>query len=338
MVMKKSNISRKLQRKLYQDYEIELFDLQTMKEGFLFEQDCRGNSRATIQYYDGNITRFIAYLEEQGLVTDTSSISKQQIQKYILYLRNTKKWAKTAHIKSGDYLVSKSIQTYIRALKAWAAWMESEGYVEEGTSVMIKLPKATKRLKEILSEEEIQDIIKFLEAKQENHYRDLLILMIFLECGLRLEEVTILKLSNINLKQNTMKVLGKGDKERIVVFGANLQKILFKYINQERHKPANKRIDSLFLKCDGTPITQSTIKQLFRRLKDKLGMEKLHPHLCRHTFCTMYLVNGGDIFSLKQLTGHESFEILNNYVHLASSTVNMKGKSLSVLDTMKLKI
>ena len=94
----------------------------------------------------------------------------------------------------------------------------------------------------------------------------------------------------------------------------------------------------MFLKCDGTPITQSTIKQLFRRLKDKLGMEKLHPHLCRHTFCTLYLVNGGDIFSLKQLTGHESFEILNNYVHLASSTVNMKGKSLSILDTMKLKI
>ena len=115
MVMKKSSIARKLERKLYQDYEIELFDLQTMKEGFLFEQDCRGNSRATIQYYDGNITRFIAYLEEQGLDIDTSSISKEQIQKYILYLRNTKKWAKTAHIKSSEYVVSKSIQTYCKS-------------------------------------------------------------------------------------------------------------------------------------------------------------------------------------------------------------------------------
>jgi|BioPla2DNA2_1021312.scaffolds.fasta_scaffold13824_1 site-specific recombinase XerD len=338
MVMKKSNISRKLQRKLYQDYEIEVFDLQTMKEGFLFEQDCRGNSRATIQYYEGNITRFIAYLEEQDLPTDTSSISKEQIQKYILYLRNTKKWAKTAHIKSGEYLVSKSIQTYIRALKAWAAWMESEGYVEEGTSVMIKLPKATKRLKEILSEEEIQDIMKFLEAKPENHYRDLLIIMILLECGLRLEEVTKLKLKNIDLKQNTMKVLGKGDKERIVSYGVNLQRTIFKYINQERPEPANKRVESLFLKNDGTAITQDTVKQLFRRIKEKTEMDKLHPHLCRHTYCTMYLANGGDIFSLKMSTGHESFEILNNYVHLANSISNIKNKSLSLLDEMKLKV
>ncbi len=207
MVRRKSSIAKKLGRKLYQDYEIELFDLQTMKEGFLFEQDCRGNSRATIQYYDGNITRFIAYLEEQGLATDTSSISKEQIQKYILNLRNAKKWAKTAHIKSGDYLVSKSIQTYIRALKAWASWMESEGYLEEGIAAEIKLPKATKKMIEILNEEEIKEIIKFLEAKPENHYRDLLIIMIFLECGLRLEEVTKLKLKNINLKQNTMKPL-----------------------------------------------------------------------------------------------------------------------------------
>ena len=338
MVMRKSSIARKLGRKLYQDYEIELFDLQTMKEGFLFEQDCRGNSRATIQYYDGNITRFIAYLEEQGLDTDTSSISKEQIQKYILYLRNTKKWAKTAHIKSGEYLVSKSIQTYIRALKAWAAWMESEGYVEEGTSVMIKLPKATKRLKEILSEEEIQDIMKFLEAKPENHYRDLLIIMILLECGLRLEEVTKLKLKNIDLKQNTMKVLGKGDKERIVSYGVNLQRTIFKYINQERPEPANKRVESLFLKNDGTAITQDTVKQLFRRIKEKTEMDKLHPHLCRHTYCTMYLANGGDIFSLKMSTGHESFEILNNYVHLANSISNIKNKSLSLLDEMKLKV
>lgn len=137
-------------------------------------------------------------------------------------------------------------------------------------------------------------------------------------------------------RENTLKVLGKGDKERIVSYGVNLQKIVFKYINQERPEPASKKIDSLFLKNDGVPITQATIKQLFRRLKDKLKMEKLHPHLCRHTFCTMYLANGGDIFSLKQMTGHESFEILNNYVHLASSMVSIKNRSLSLLDDMEM--
>lgn len=83
-----------------------------------------------------------------------------------------------------------------------------------GIAAEIKLPKATKKVIEILNEEEI---IKLLEAKPENHYRDLLIIMILLECGLRLEEVTKLKLKNINLKQNTMKVLGKETRSESLV-------------------------------------------------------------------------------------------------------------------------
>ena len=338
MIKSTNQKTRKLKGRNYYEDEVEVFDLQRMMEGFLLEQNCRGNSKATVKYYEGNILRFISYLEEQKVDTDTSSITKEQIQKYIVYLKNTKKWVKTENIKSNEQIASKSIQTYIRAMKVWITWMEEEGYLARNVSAEIKLPKATKKVLEILSEEEISEIFRCLESKNKNCFRDLLIIMVLFECGLRLEEATTLKLQNINIKQNTMKVLGKGNKERVVSYGVNVQKMLFKYINQERSEPANKKIDSLFLKNDGYPITQSTIKQLFRRLKGKLKMEKLHPHLLRHTYCTMYLANGGDIFSLKQSTGHESFEILNNYVHLAGAIVNIKNKSLSLIDGMKLKI
>jgi len=216
--------------------------------------------------------------------------------------------------------------------------MEEEGYLNSVVSAEIKLPKAATKIIEILNEEEISEIFKYLENKKINHQRDLTIVMTFLECGVRLEELTIVKLSNIKLNQNTLKVLGKGNKERIVSYGVNLQKMLYKYINQERPVPANKKVDSLFLKQDGMPISQAVIKKLFRQMKEKLDIEKLHPHIFRHTYCTMYLANGGDIFSLKQSTGHESFEILNNYVHLASSLSNIKNKSLSLIDGMKLKV
>jgi len=338
MIKTRSQTTKRQDTRMYQDEEFEVFDLEKMKEGFILEQSCRGNSKATVEYYKGNITRFISYIEEQDLNTDTSSITKEQIKKYILYLKNSKKWVKTEYIKSDDNLTSKSVQTYIRALKAWMAWMEEEGYLNSSVSSQIRLPKATSKVIEILNEEEIKEIFKYLESKKENHLRDILLLMLLIECGLRLEEITIIKFSNIKPNQNTIKVLGKGNKERIVSFGVNLQKMLFKYINQERPEPANKKIDSLFLKKDGMPISQATIKQLFRRLKGKAKMEKLHPHLCRHTFCTMYLAQGGNIFSLKQITGHESFEILNNYVHLASTITNIRDKSLSLLDGMKLKI
>lgn len=315
----------------------EFFDLQKMKDGFLLEQKCRGNSVETVKYYEGNISRFIRYLEEFKIDTDTSAITKDEIKRYIVYLKGTKKWEKTEFITSDKQLASKSVQTYIRALKAWVSWIEDEGYLDNVVSKDIKLPKASAPAVEILTEDEIKKILKYLEDKKVNNLRDQVILMVLIECGIRLEEVTKLMINNVRLNQNTLKVLGKGNKERFVSFGVNLQRIFFKYINQERPEPANAKTESLFLKQDGTPITQSTIKQLFRRLGNKTGITKIHPHLCRHTYCTMYLARGGDIFSLKQSTGHESFEILNNYVHLASTIVNLKDKSLSLLDSMKLK-
>jgi integrase/recombinase XerC/integrase/recombinase XerD len=266
------------------------------------------------------------------------SVSKDQIKKYILYLKKAKKWKDTEFIESDDMLSSISVQTYVRAIKAWISWMEEEGYIIEPVSSGVKLPKAVKSVIEILTDDEIKIIAKFLDGKKQNKLRDLLIVMLFLECGLRLEEATKLKLKNIQLSQNSLTVLGKGQKERIVSFGVNLQKLIYKYINQERPTPVTPKVDALFLLNDGRPVTQSTIKQLFKRMKRKTGIEKLHPHLLRHTFCTLYLLNNGNIYSLKQQTGHESFEILNNYVHLASTLTNNKTKSLSLLDNMKIKI
>ena len=82
-------------------------------------------------------------------------------------------------------------------------------------------------------------------------------------------------------------------------------------------------------------FTQATIKQLFRCLRGKTGIKKIYPHLLKHTYCTMYLAEGGDIFSLRLSTEHESFSVLNNYVDLASTIVHIKDKSLSLLDRIK---
>ncbi len=117
MIKKRNQKTRKQSGRYYQEDEIQVFELQRMMEGFLLEQNCKGNSQATVKYYEVNIIRFIGYLEEQGIDTDTSSITKQQIQRYILYLKSSKKWSKTDHIESSEQLTSKSIQTYIKHLR-----------------------------------------------------------------------------------------------------------------------------------------------------------------------------------------------------------------------------
>ena len=148
-------------RKIQQKKKINTFGLLEMMEGFLLEQNCRGNSVATITFYDDNIKKFINFLEAQGFALDTSSLTKVIIQKYILFLKTSKKWASLKHYKSDGLLSTKSIQTYLRAVKAWCAWQEEEGYIEVGLASGVKLPKASKTIIEILTEEEIQTLTKY---------------------------------------------------------------------------------------------------------------------------------------------------------------------------------
>ena len=119
------------------------------------DQSCRGNSEATIAYYKGNINRFLEYLNDQGLDTNTASVSKDQLKKYILYLKTMKKWRKNEFIESDKLLTTKSVQTYTRAIKVWFSWMEEEDYIEVDVSKEVKLPKAANKVIEILTEEDI---------------------------------------------------------------------------------------------------------------------------------------------------------------------------------------
>jgi site-specific recombinase XerD len=185
---------------------------------------------------------------------------------------------------------------------------------------------------EILEDAEIRRILDYLKNKRQNTQRDLLLVMMLYECGLRLSEVVGLKLADVKLSGNTMKVLGKGNKERVVAFGANLGRLIFRYINQERPEAFGKT-DAFFLMQNGKGISAAVVKRLFRNMQVKLDMPRLHPHLLRHTFCTTYLRRGGDIFTLKAMTGHESFQILNMYLHLAKG-MDAISNSISLLDNL----
>ena len=112
--------------------------------------------------------------------------------------------------------------------------------------------------------------------------RDLAILSIFLDSGLRLSELVGLRVQDVHLQQGWLKVYGKGDKERIVPFGVRATKVLSRYVTFFR--PQDLETDSFFVNIDGGPITQNTIKMLFVRLQQRSGVERLHPHLMRHTF------------------------------------------------------
>jgi site-specific recombinase XerD len=187
------------------------------------------------------------------------------------------------------------------------------------------------RVIEVLSEEEVAALLAAVDADTTSGARDLGMLTLFLDSGLRLSELVGLEAGDVHLDEQWLKVMGKGSKERIVPFGARTAKVLSRYITFFRPEG---EIDTLFLCCDGGPITLNTVKMLFTRLRRRSGIERLHAHLLRHTFATSYLMAGGDVFTLQAILGHTTLEMTRRYVNLASAHVAVQHRRFSPMDRL----
>ncbi len=128
--------------------------------------------------------------------------------------------------------------------------------------------------------------------------------------------------------------MGKGSKERIVPIGKYIQMTLWSYIDKVRPEPINPDYNNLFLTQAGKPITENTSLMVFSRLARSSGVERLHAHLCRHTFAINYLLNGGDIFSLREILGHTTLEMVNHYLHFTSSQITAQHRKYSPMDRL----
>ncbi len=238
---------------------------------------------------------------------------------------------------SGDdeFLSAKTVQCHVRTLKAFFSWLHREGYTDENKLQKLKLPKALKRIIEPLSNEEISRILAATNTRAPAAVRDYAVVVTLLDTGLRASELMNLKLQDAHVEQRYLKVMGKGNKERLVPIGSHAQKALLRYIYHSR--PESNHVNNLFLTLDGHPMTTNGLKLMLSRLAKKSGVNRLPPHLCRHTtFAINYLMNGGDVFSLQEILGHTSLEMVRNYLSLTSSQVRAQHYRLSPMDCMNL--
>ncbi len=129
--------------------------------------------------------------------------------------------------------------------------------------------------------------------------------------------------------------MGKGAKERVVPIGKYVSMKLWHYVDRVRPRPTISGCDNLFLSRGGKPITANAIKLVFSRLAKSSGVERFHAHLCRHTFAINYLLNGGDIFSLKEILGHTTLAMVSHYLHFTSSQITDKHHKYSPMDKLQ---
>ena len=268
---------------------------------FLKEKEALGCSEATLIFYRSCLDRFSVFLDLKKC--EYIDFNKSLYIDYVAYLKSCR-------------LSPISIQSYIRGLRCFNSWSISSGAVDSDYNKFCLLPKAPKPLIVPLFDAEIAAIYSTFKSDFFG-VRNKAIFSLFLGSGIRLQEA-LAPFSSLSLDYGFLKVLGKGSKERFVPLSNTF---IRDYSVYRVYDPGSA---SLFSSCSGAPLTYDGLKDIFRKIAKESGVLRLYPHLCRHTFATRFLEEGGDLFVLKEILGHSSVEICKRYIHMSSNAVQRK--------------
>ena len=206
-------------------------------------------------------------------------------------------------------------------LKSFFKFLVFEGYLKTSPMSNIESPKLGRKLPDILNVEEISQMISSIDVNEKFGQRNKTIIEILYGTGIRVSELIELKISNIFFKENIIRVVGKGDKERFVPIGMQAKKSVNDYINNKRNhqKIEESSNDVLILSKDGKKLTRHMIFTLIKNISIKSGItKKISPHTFRHSFASHLLKNGADLRTIQLILGHENITTTEIYTHLDS--------------------
>lgn len=271
----------------------------------------RGYSSNTVDSYRRDIYKFQEYMKKEN--ASFNDVESNLIRNFLLE-------------ETLNGISKRSSQRRLVAMRRFYEWMLKEGKVKFNPFKIITSPKLDKTLPDFLHQEEIDQLFEE-DSKREDFLalRDHAILELLYASGLRVSELVSLTLESLNPNQRTIRVKGKGNKERIVPYSIECKKALDKYINECRNEIIAKNkienpTNALFLNSRGEGITTRGVEYILKSIEKKIGMElDLHPHKMRHSFATHLLDEGVDLRVIQEILGHESLETTQVYTHVSTS-------------------
>lgn len=274
-------------------------------------KNVRKYSLNTINSYISDINIFLEYLHIQKL--NYKDVNHEVIRSYLKYLDEKK------YKNSSINRILSSLNDYYNYLTKCK--VTKYNYFED-----INRPRKEKRLPNFINYSEYMSLLATVE-KEENEFlkaRNLLLLEILFDTGLRVSEAVNIKINNINKKEQSIKVLGKGNKERIVYYGDYAKNYLEDYLNLRRNINIVDK-EYLFLNKNYTRLTRRGVEYLISDISKKaLLRQKISPHTLRHSFATEMLNNGCDIRSVQELLGHKSLSTTGIYTHVTNEVVRQE--------------
>jgi integrase/recombinase XerD len=268
----------------------------------------RSLSKNTIAAYENDLRRYCNYLEERK-INSPRSIKLRDIQKFITEL-------------SELGLTKRTIARNISAIKSFHKFLLQEDIVTKDATEFLDAPKIPQKLPEVLDIEEIEEILDQIDLNTGKGIRDRAIIETLYSTGLRVSELISLKKSEVYLEENVIRVLGKGNKERIVPFGKCAEDAIKKYIKGTRFRLARKGKGQniLFLNMRGKPLSRMGIWKIIQNYVKLTGIKKqVSPHIFRHSFATHLLEGGANLRAVQEMLGHVDISTTQIYTHLDKS-------------------
>ena len=269
----------------------------------------RGSAARTLEAYSADMADYLAFLDEIG-VTDVAAITRDTIVAY------------EADLAERGYATS-SIDRHVSVLKGFHKFCVREGFATVNPTATVRLPKPDAKLPDVLSIEQVDRLIAQVEGDDPAALRDRAMLEVLYGCGLRVSELVGLDLGNCVFEEGYLRVIGKGDKERIAPISGCAAAALTRYLEEGRpafEKPGAPTA-AVFLNARGGRLTRQSVHRIVARAGLGIGVKNLHPHTLRHSFATHMLSGGADLRVIQEILGHSDISTTQIYTHVNRSHI-----------------
>ncbi len=261
----------------------------------------RSMSPNTVASYCSDVSGFLEYMSD-----DILSAQSADVEEYAGRL---------------EHLSKRSQARLLSSLRSFFDWLVIEGYLKDNPCDVVDYPKLGRYLPDVLSLPEIEDMISSVDLSSWQGLRDRAILEVLYGCGLRVSEAVALTRSSLYMDQGFVRVIGKGNKERLVPIGDIATEAVKAYMEVRPAAADSRSDDVLFLNRFGRPLSRQSMFKMIKQQALICDIRKnISPHTFRHSFATHLVENGADLRAVQELLGHESITTTEIYTHVDSST------------------
>lgn len=299
--------------------------LENSENLYLKKCKAQGLATSTLINYHYCLQTFFNYCHSKG-VQEAEQVDQFLLMDFLGHIKE--KYSSTT--TKDKFIVIKALFSYLSKIQA----------IPENPAQDLQKPKVNKKMVPAFSPEEVKEILQEYDKNTFLGFRNYVIMALLFGTGIRKSELLNICLHDIDFPEGLLKIHGKGNKERLVPLGSNLKRLLKNYTTKrdvyiKEHMFENNK--GLFIARDGGALSVGAVNTIFRHLKDskKTWSARVSPHTFRHTFAKFYLLNGGDVFSLQRILGHEDISTTRIYIDLNTDDIKQQAQKFSPFENKR---